>query len=110
MATEFRGVFPALVTPMTDDQQVDYSTLAAFVNHLIDEGGVHGIIPLGSTGEYYALDDAEREAVVKATLDAVAGRVPVLAGTNAGGTREVIAFSQQAQTLGAAGVLLAAPY
>jgi len=110
MATEFRGVFPALVTPMTDDQQVDYATLATFVDHLIDEGGVHGIIPLGSTGEYYALDDAEREAVVKATLDAAAGRVPVLAGTNAGGTREVIAFSQQAQTLGAAGVLLAAPY
>jgi len=110
MATEFKGVFPALVTPMTEDGQVDYKTLATFVDHLIEEGGVHGIIPLGSTGEYYALNAAEREAVVKATLDAVAGRVPLLAGTNAGGTREVIAFSQQAQALGADGVLLAAPY
>ena len=60
MATEFKGVFPALVTPMTEDGQVDYRTLATFVDDLIEEGGVHGIIPLGSTGEYYALNAAER--------------------------------------------------
>ena len=110
MATKFKGVFPALVTPMTEDGQVDCKTLATFVDYLIEEGGVHGIIPLGSTGEYYALNADERETVLKAALDAVAGRVPLLAGTNAGGTREVIAFSRQAQALGADGVLLAAPY
>ena len=110
MATDLKGVFPALVTPMTDDGEVDYKTLSGFVDHLIEEGGVHGIIPLGSTGEYYALSAEEREAVVKVTLDAAAGRVPVLVGTNAGSTRTVVAFSQQAQALGAAGVMLAAPY
>ena len=109
MTGEFEGVFAAMVTPMTAEQEVDYETLSSFVDYLID-AGVHGIIPLGSTGEYYALTAQEREAVVRATLDAVAGRVPVLVGTNAGSTRQVIAYSQQAQSQGAAGLLLAAPY
>lgn len=68
------------------------------------------MIPLGSTGEYYALDAVERERVLEATLEAAAGRVPVLAGTNAGSTREVIALSRQAEALGCAGVMLAPPY
>ncbi|NQT85759.1 dihydrodipicolinate synthase family protein, partial [bacterium] len=110
MPSEFKGVFPALVTPMTEDEEIDCKTLAGLVDSLIQEGGVHGVIPLGSTGEYYALSDAEREAVVKTTLEAAAGRVPVLVGANAGSTRRVACFSQQAQELGAAGVLLAAPY
>ena len=110
METGFEGVFAAMVTPMTAGQEVDYETLRSFVNYLIEEGGVHGIIPLGSTGEYYALSDREREAVVDATLDAVAGRVPVLVGTNAGSTRQAVEYSRQAQAQGAAGLLLAAPY
>jgi len=109
MTTGFEGVFPAMVTPMTPDQDIDYDTLARFADTLV-ESGVHGIIPLGSTGEYYALSAPEREAVVAATLDAVAGRVPVLVGTNAGATREAVAYSQQAQAQGADGLLLAAPY
>jgi 4-hydroxy-tetrahydrodipicolinate synthase len=109
VTSEFKGVFAAMVTPMTADQEVDFETLPSFVDYLID-AGVGGIIPLGSTGEYYALTAAEREAVVRATIDAVAGRVPVLVGTNAGSTRQVIAYSQQAQSQGAAGLLLAAPY
>ncbi|MHC4203185.1 MAG: 4-hydroxy-tetrahydrodipicolinate synthase [Planctomycetota bacterium] len=106
----FEGVYSALVTPMTVDEEVDYQTLGEFVNYLIEEGGLQGLIPLGSTGEYYALSDQEREAVVKTTLAATAGRVPVLVGTNGGSTRQIIAYSRQAETLGAAGLLLAAPY
>ena len=109
MASAFEGVFPAMVTPMTADEEVDGSTLAEVVNYLID-AGVGGLVPLGSTGEYYALSAAEREAVLQGTLEAAAGRVPVLAGTNAGATREVVDYCQQAEQLGAAGVLLAAPY
>jgi 4-hydroxy-tetrahydrodipicolinate synthase len=105
----FHGVFAALVTPMKADEQIDYPKLGAFADHLIRRG-VHGLIPLGSTGEYYALSADERERVVRATLEAVAGRVPVVAGTNAGATRDVIAFSRQAEQLGCAGVMLAAPY
>jgi 4-hydroxy-tetrahydrodipicolinate synthase len=71
---------------------------------------VHGIIPLGSTGEYYALSASERKGVLAAAVETAGGRVPVVAGTNAGATRDVINYALQAQKLGAAGVLLAAPY
>ena len=105
----FHGVFAALVTPMKADETVHYAKLSAFADHLIGQG-VHGLIPLGSTGEYYALSADERERIIRATLEAAAGRVPVVAGTNAGATRDVIAFSRQAEELGCAGVMLAAPY
>ncbi len=105
----FHGVFAALVTPMKANEEIDYAKVSAFTDHLIRQG-VHGLIPLGSTGEYYALSADERERVIRATLEAAAGRVPVVAGTNAGSTRDVIAFSRQAEQLGCAGVMLAAPY
>jgi len=108
-APGFRGVFAALVTPMKADEEIDYGRLEAFAGHLISRG-THGLVPLGSTGEYYALSAEERERVLRVTLDAAAGRVPVVAGTNAGSTREVIALSRQAERLGCAGVMLAAPY
>lgn len=110
MDNTFEGVFSALVTPMTTDQQVHHNSLADLVDYLIERGGVHGLIPLGSTGEYYALSPDERKAVVATTLEATAGRVPVLVGANAGGTRQVIDYARQAEAVGAAGVLLAAPY
>jgi len=96
VGSRLKGIFPAVVTPMTAQQDVDYETLSSFVDYLVGTGGVHGVIPLGSTGEYYALDAEERKRVVQTTLDAVAGRVPV--------------YSHQAQEQGAAGLLLAAPY
>ena len=105
----FHGVFAALVTPMKVNEEIDYAKLGAFTDHLIRQG-IHGLIPLGSTGEYYALSADERERVIRTTLEATAGRVPVVAGTTAGSTRDVIAFSRQAEQLGCAGVMLAAPY
>jgi 4-hydroxy-tetrahydrodipicolinate synthase len=106
---DFRGIHVALVTPMTATGALDENTLGAFVEHLIGRG-VHGLIPLGSTGEYYALSGDERERVLRVTLAAAAGRVPVLAGANAGSTRDVVANARKAEVLGCAGVLLAAPY
>jgi 4-hydroxy-tetrahydrodipicolinate synthase len=94
---------------MQANEEIDCARLGAFADHLVRQG-VHGLIPLGSTGEYYALSANERERVLRATLEAAAGRVPVVAGTNAGATRDVIAFSRQAEVLGCAGVMLAAPY
>jgi len=105
----FRGVFSALVTPMQANGEIDYPKLGQFSDYLIHKG-VHGLVPLGSTGEYYALSADERERVIRTTLDAVAARVPVIAGTNAGSTFDVIAFSRQAEELGCDGVMLAAPY
>jgi 4-hydroxy-tetrahydrodipicolinate synthase len=99
----------ALVTPMQANEAIDYPRLAELVEHLIRRG-VHGLVPLGSTGEYYALTAEERERVLRVTLEAAAGRLPVVAGANAGSTREVVAFARQAEALGCAGVMLAAPY
>ena len=107
--SSFHGVFSALVTPMKANGDVDHAKLGAVVNHQI-RSGLHGLIPLGSTGEFYALSSAEREQVIKTTLSAAAGRVPVVAGTNASSTRDVIAFSRQAEQLGCDGIMLAAPY
>jgi 4-hydroxy-tetrahydrodipicolinate synthase len=93
---------------MTATEEVDCQALTSFIDHMI-ASGIHGIIPLGSTGEFYALSPSERADVVGTTIEAVAGRVPVLVGANASSTRDVIAFSKQAQDKGADGVLLAAP-
>ena len=79
----FRGVFPALVTPMTASEEIDYPKLEALVEYLIG-AGVHGLIPLGSTGEFYALTPQERREVLTAVMHAAAGRVPVVPGVNAG--------------------------
>ena len=106
---KFEGIFVALATPMTAGQEVDYDNLRSLANYMIEQG-VHGLIPLGSTGEYYALSPAERQAVVSGVIEAAGGRVPVVVGTNAGSTRDVVEYARQAQQLGAAGVLLAAPY
>ena len=65
----FRGVFVALVTPMTLDEEIDLPKLAELADRLIGQG-VHGLVPLGSTGEYYALSGEERERVLRATLEA----------------------------------------
>jgi len=107
--TRFHGVFTALVTPMKANGDLHLAKLERFVDHQIRQG-IHGLIPLGSTGEFYALTPGERQQVLETTLAAAAGRVPVVAGANAASTREVVAFSRQAEQLGCAGVLLAAPF
>jgi 4-hydroxy-tetrahydrodipicolinate synthase len=94
---------------MKTSGEIDPERLAALVDYQIRQG-VHGLVPLGSTGEFYALSAEEREQVLKTTLEAAAGRVPVVAGANAGATRDVIHFARQAEQLGCAGVMLAAPY
>jgi len=104
-----QGVHVPIVTPMDAHQNLDLDRLSRFADHLISQG-VHALIPLGSTGEYYALDHRERTEVLQTVLNAADGRVPVLAGTNAASTRDVIAYSCQAEEMGAAGLLLAAPY
>lgn len=109
MKSDFKGIYPAIVTPMTADGAVDTEKLAEFIEFLIGQG-VHGIIPLGSTGEYYALTDEERETVIRVTVETVAGRVPVVAGANAPGTEHVIRYAQQAEKLGVDGLLLSAPF
>ena len=93
---EFHGVFPYLVSPVDDDGGVKAEVLARLVDHVID-AGVHGLAPLGSTGEFAYLDWTQKQRVVEVTLEAAAGRVPVIAGvaatTIAEATRQARAFA-----------------
>ncbi len=107
--TSFRGVFVALVTPMKANGDIDFRNLGKQVDAMV-AAGIHGLIPLGSTGEFYAMTAGERRAVIQATIEAADGRLPVVAGANASSTRDVIAFSREAEQLGCDGVMLAAPY
>jgi 4-hydroxy-tetrahydrodipicolinate synthase len=109
MKTKLHGILVALVTPMKANSEIDFNTYTKHVEAMIG-AGVHGLIPLGSTGEFYALSPQERRGVIQATLEAAEGRVPVVAGANASSTREVAAFSREAEELGCDGVMLAPPY
>jgi len=101
----FRGVFPYLPTPLLQNGAVNGTILEKLCNDLV-ENRVHGLAVLGSTGEYAYLDAAARADVVRYTVNAVDGRVPVIAGVAATATREAIRQAQQFQELGADSILL----
>ena len=82
------GIIPPCVTPFQNDESLDLPGLKRHIDFLIGKG-VHGIFVLGTTGEFYALDDDEKQAVMAGAVEHVAGRVPVYAGTGAESTREV---------------------
>jgi 4-hydroxy-tetrahydrodipicolinate synthase len=103
------GIIPPLVTPMHDDESVDLATLRNLIDWLLG-CGVHGIFVLGTTGEFYALDEAEKQAVVAATVEHVAGRAPVFVGTGAETTREVVRLTRMAERERANGVSVITPY
>ncbi|MFH5773422.1 4-hydroxy-tetrahydrodipicolinate synthase [Paracoccus sp. NGMCC 1.201697] len=106
---KFRGSYTVCVTPFDDKGQVDLAALRSYVEWQIEEG-VHGLIPLGSTGEFLSLTRDERAAVAETTIKQVAGRVPVLIGTAAEWTDEAVSLSREAESLGADGVMLVPPY
>jgi 4-hydroxy-tetrahydrodipicolinate synthase len=102
--SEFHGVFPYLVSPVDATGRVKTEVLARLASDLID-AGVHGLTPLGSTGEFAYLDREERSAVVAATLEAAAGRVPVVAGVASTATADAVAQARHYERLGATGIL-----
>jgi 4-hydroxy-tetrahydrodipicolinate synthase len=109
MTVQLRGVLTALATPFAADGSVDEATLRALVDRSI-EGGVHGVVACGSTGEFSALTGDERRLVVETVVDQVARRVPVIAQTGATSTAEAIRLSRHAQSVGADVVMTVAPY
>jgi 4-hydroxy-tetrahydrodipicolinate synthase len=104
MMTEFRGVFPYLVSPVAPDGRVKTDVLARLAADLVD-AGVHGLTPLGSTGEFAYLDRQQRERVVATTIEAAAGRVPVVAGVASTATDDAVRQARAYQALGADGIL-----
>lgn len=109
MSEPFRGTYTVMVTPFDATGAVDLKTLAGFTEWQI-ESGIHGLIPLGSTGEFLSLTEAEREAVARTVIETAAGRVPVLIGTGHEWTDLVIRESLAAEGLGADGVMIIPPF
>jgi 4-hydroxy-tetrahydrodipicolinate synthase len=102
--SDFHGVFPYLVSPVDAEGTVRAAVLARLCDDLI-ASGVHGLTPLGSTGEFAYLNNAQRLAVVQATIEAARGRVPVVAGVASTSTSDAVAQAKAYQKLGADGIL-----
>jgi 4-hydroxy-tetrahydrodipicolinate synthase len=101
---QFRGVFPYLVSPVGDNGRVKADVLGRLCDDLI-KAGVHGLTPLGSTGEFAYLDNEQRAVVVRATIEAANKRVPVVAGVASTVTADAVAQAREHQRLGADGIL-----
>jgi 4-hydroxy-tetrahydrodipicolinate synthase len=103
-STDLHGVFPYLVSPIDADGRVKTDVLAKLCDDLIS-AGVHGLTPLGSTGEFAYLNSEQRTAVVQTTIEAARKRVPVVAGVAATATADAVAQARNYQRLGADGIL-----
>jgi 4-hydroxy-tetrahydrodipicolinate synthase len=103
------GIIPPVVTPFTADQELDLPRLKSHIDFMLSKG-VHGIFVLGTTGEFYALDEAEKQAVVATAMAHVNGRCAVYAGTGAETTRVVVRLTRMAEREGVRGVSVITPY
>jgi 4-hydroxy-tetrahydrodipicolinate synthase len=102
--TDFHGVFPYLVSPVNADGQIRTEVLGRLCNDLI-KSGVHGLTPLGSTGEFAYLNNVQRIAVVQVAIEAAQRRVPVVAGVVSTSTVDAVAQAKAYQKMGADGIL-----
>ncbi|RJR38328.1 MAG: 4-hydroxy-tetrahydrodipicolinate synthase [Desulfobacteraceae bacterium] len=109
IAFEPKGIIPAMVTPIDPEGRIHEKSLRRLVNHLV-EGGVHGLFPVGSQGEFFSLTKEEKRRVIQIVVDEAGGRVPVYAGTGAVTTREAVETTLMARDLGVNAVSIITPY
>jgi 4-hydroxy-tetrahydrodipicolinate synthase len=105
----FKGLMPAMVTPFDERGEVDLVAAKAVVERFI-EAGVDGISPLGSTGEFSHLTGEERKRFAEEVVRIVAGRVPLVVGVGAAGTKEMVELARHAESAGADAVLVVSPF
>jgi len=105
----FQGSYTVMVTPFDDTGALDEPALRRFVDWQIVEGS-HGLIPLGSTGEFLSLSREERDRVASITVEAADGRIPVVVGAAAESTDDAIALSRAAEAAGADGLMIISPF
>ncbi|MFD1512025.1 4-hydroxy-tetrahydrodipicolinate synthase [Halomarina rubra] len=103
----YAGVYPALPTPFHDDESIDHETLADHA-HSLEDAGVAGVVPVGTTGESATLTHDEHVAVVETVAEAVS--VPVVAGAGSNATHEALDLAERSIEAGADGLLLISPY
>ena len=105
----FKGAGVAIVTPMKNNEEVNYDKLEELINEQID-AGTDAIIIAGTTGESSTLDMEEHEKVIRSAVEFTKHRVPVVAGTGSNCTRTAIQLSQEAEADGVDGLLIVTPY
>lgn len=105
----FKGAGVAIVTPMKDNEEVNYDKLEELINMQID-GGTDAIIIAGTTGESSTLSMEEHKQVIEAAVEFTRHRIPVVAGTGSNSTRCAVQLSQEAEEAGADGLLIVTPY
>jgi 4-hydroxy-tetrahydrodipicolinate synthase len=105
---QFEGVYTALVTPFTASGELDTASLTKLVRHVV-EGGGEGVVPLGTTGEGYAVDLEERAEALRVVRDAADASTGLIAGATSSSTREAVANAQLAASLGYHAVMVAPP-
>lgn len=103
----FSGCLPALVTPFRNGE-LDEGAFRRLVERQI-EGGVHGLVPAGTTGESATLTDSEHQRIIQIAVETAAGRIPVIAGATSSATARSIKLGRSARAAGADGLLVAAP-
>ena len=107
---ELRGILAAVTTPFTEDgSAIDEAALRRQADRLV-AAGIHGIVPTGTTGEFTTLSPEEYRRVIELYVDAIAGRIPVVAGVGALATAEAISLAQHAERVGADAVMLVPPF
>lgn len=106
---EFKGIFPAMLTPLDSDQNVNEKVLREMTNYFI-KAGVHGLFALGTNGEFHLFSEEEKLNIAKIIIDEANGRVPVMIGTGGNGTAEVIELSKKMEALGADALSVITPY
>ena len=105
----FSGLMPAMVTPFDERGEVDLTATEAVIERFI-EAGVSGISPLGSTGEFSHLTGEERKRFAEEVVRIVGGRVPLVVGVGAAGTKEMVELARHAESVGADAVLVVSPF
>jgi 4-hydroxy-tetrahydrodipicolinate synthase len=108
MAMEIEGVYVPVATPFDSTGEIDFAGYTRVIEHVL-AGGVRGLVPCGTTGEYYALSHDERVRQLDHCSTVAAGRAQLVAGCNAGSTREAVLFAATARRLGYDAVMLAVP-
>src|SRR6187200_1617636 len=105
MTTGWKGVFPAVTTQFNEDLSVDLASTQRVQDALVNDG-VNGLIVMGTCGENNSLDPEEKRTILKAAVEVVNGRVPVVTGVSEFDTRRAVAYARDAEKLGADGLML----
>ncbi len=102
---QIHGIFAVTVTHFQENGEIDYAACAKHINWLI-ESGVHGLLPLGATGEFSALTLEERKAFAEFAMKEVAGRIPVIIGAVSTNVDVTLEVAKHAASIGADGVMI----